>query len=60
MKCFISVVHQHCDDLRIAGGANPEGSVWTKMPEIMKKMNSISRFMLMAQLASMHLRNGAK
>ena len=28
MKCFISVVHQHSDDLRIGRSAIPKGSVW--------------------------------
>ena len=28
MKCFISIVHQHCNDLRISRSAIPEGSVW--------------------------------
>ena len=28
MKCFISIVHQHCDDLRISRSPIPEGSVW--------------------------------
>ena len=28
MKCFISIVHQHCDNFRISCSAVPEGSVW--------------------------------
>ena len=32
MKCFISVVHQYCDDLRISRSAIPEGSIGFLLP----------------------------